>query len=322
MKTDRCSQRLKALFRRFLRLTRADDRGRAIIAPRRIYILPTRYGIGYAFLLLLMLVGSINYASNLGFLLTFLLVGMGLITMIHTWRNLVGLELSAGRAQPVFCGQDCCFSIQLKNHRAGPRPGIQLQTGRESPAATDLEGRASASLTLSQATRWRGEAPLSRVTVSTRYPLGLLRAWAYVELDARCLVYPAPGPRVPWSGVTDYRHSPKGDRGVGADDFVGLRPYRPGDAPHHINWKALAREQGLQTKQFGGDRSEQLWLDWNQTEGDTEARLRALCRGVLDACEQQLDYGLRLPDTVFGPGRSQAHRRRCLAALARFGALT
>jgi uncharacterized protein (DUF58 family) len=319
MKTSMDILRWTTLLRRFLRLTRADEKGRATIAARRIYILPSRYGIGYSFLLLLMLVGSINYASNLGFLLTFLLAGMGLTAMIHTWLNLLGLELSAGRTQPVFCGQECCFPILLKNHRAGPRPGIQLQVEKNGPAATDIEGLTSVTLTLCQTSRRRGEMPLSRVTVSTRYPLGLLRAWAYVELDSHCLVYPAPGQRVPWSGLVDYRQSSTGDRGVGADDFVGLRQYHPGDSPCHINWKALSKEQGLQTKQFGGDRSEQHWLDWYQAEGDTEARLRALCRGVLDACEHQQEYGLRLPGRQLEPDRGEAHRHQCLAALARFG---
>jgi len=109
------------------RLARSNRSGRAVVTPRRIYILPTGYGILFAILLLLMLLGSINYANNLGFLLTFLLVGLGLVTMLHTWRNLVGLALNSGRATPVFAGEDAYFEIQLINQRRWSRPGIQLQ---------------------------------------------------------------------------------------------------------------------------------------------------------------------------------------------------
>ena len=29
-----------------------------------------------------------------------------------------------------------------------------------------------------------------RITVDTRFPIGLLRAWSYIRPDMRCLVYP------------------------------------------------------------------------------------------------------------------------------------
>lgn len=304
---------------RFMRLARADDSGRAKIAPRRIYIFPTSYGFAFGVLLMVMLLGSINYANNLGFLLTFLLAGLGLVAIIHTWRNLLGLELTPGRVEPVFAGQQACFAIHLTNRRRGTRPGIQLQIKGYSPVLMDLAGKSTGSLTLCIPAEHRGELSLGRFSVSTRYPLGLLRAWSYVELDVHCLVYPAPGPRMPPSEVPSYTQSQSGDRGVGADDFVGLRQYRPGDSPRHINWKAFAREQGIQTKIFGGDRSERIWLDWNMLPGEAETRLSCLCRGILDACDQELEYGLRLPGNEIQPERGQNHRHLCLAALARFG---
>lgn len=304
---------------RFLRFAPADDKGRAWITPRRIYIFPTAYGFAFGALLMVMLLGSINYDNNLGFLLTFLLAGIGLVTIIHTWRNLLGLELTPGRVEPVFAGQQACFEINLDNRRRGPRPGIQLQIKGYSAVIADLAGGSTGSLTLCKPSTQRGELPLQRFSVSTHYPLGLLRAWSYVELDIHCLVYPAPGPRMPQSDAPDYTQSQSGDRGVGADDFVGLRQYRQGDPPGHIDWKTLAREKGIHTKMFGGDRSERRWLDWGMLSGDVESRLSCLCRGILNACDQQLEYGLRLPDGEISPARGQIHRHHCLAALARFG---
>ncbi|MCB1863077.1 MAG: DUF58 domain-containing protein [Gammaproteobacteria bacterium] len=300
------------------RLARSDNTGRASITPRRIYILPTGNGVLFAILLLLMLLGSINYANNLGFLLTFLLMGLGLVAMLHTWRNLVGLELKCGRAAPVFVGDAARFDIQLTNRRRWSRPGIQLQLRSGAPLTIDLAAAATGNLTLTSKTSRRGKLALPRFTLSTRYPLGLFNAWAYVELNAYCLVYPTPGARMPESPLPQYSRSQMGDRGVGADDFTGLRHYRPGDSPRHINWKALAREQGLQTKLFGGDRAEKCWLDWHHLQGDTEQRLSQLCRGVLDASGGDIEFGLRLPDIEFKPARDQQHRLNCLSALALF----
>ena len=308
---------------RFLRLCRENDRGCAEIGPRKIYILPTGYGFGFALLLVLLLTGSINYANNLGFLLTFLLTGLGLVVMLHTWRNLVGLQLTSGKSRPVFAGQQAGFEIRLFNRRSGERPGITLQLTGGHPQETDLSAKGGSGLTLYSSTEKRGLLTLPRFAVSTRYPLGLFRAWSYIELNAECLIYPAPGPRLPLSEMPDYSPSQKGDRGVGVDDFVGLRQYREGDSPRHIYWKALAREQGLQTKQFGGDRAEKRWLDWEAFHGmGTEKRLSALCRGVLDACDQQQEFGLRLPGRKIKPARGQDHRHRCLAALALFGKIS
>jgi len=304
---------------RFTRLARADAKGRALIAPTRIYILPTGYGFTFGLLLFLMLVGSINYASNLGFLLTFLLAGLAMVSMLHTWRNLLGLELQPGHTNPVFTGDEACFGMDLVNRRRWPRPGIQIGFKGEGTVAADLDAAGSSRLSLCIHASHRGRLALPRFTVTTSYPLGLFRAWAYVELDASCLVYPSPGSSMPPSEIPEYTRSQQGDKGVGADDFVGLRHYRPGDSPRHINWKAVARERGMQTKLFGGDRSERRWLDWNSLEGNDEERLKQLCRGVLEAGEQQLEYGLRLPGKEIEPARGQSHRHECLSALALFG---
>ena len=82
----------------------------------------------------------------------------------------------------------------------------------------------------------------------------------------------------------------------GDEEFNMLRAYRPGDAPRQIAWKALAREQGLLTKEFSAMASSELWLDWEDARGaDVEARLAVLCHWVLQAEDFGQSFGLRLP---------------------------
>ncbi len=302
---------------RMLRINRNDPQGRTRIGPRQIYILPTRYGVIFAQLLLLLLVGSINYGNNLAFFLTFLLAGLGIVAMLHTWRNLVGLELTTGTVEPVFAGHAASFEIHIINNRAGERAGISLETPGRIAVSTDIAGNSRSSLRLNRDTSSRGLIPLGRIVVSTSFPLGLLRAWSYVETDATCLVYPRPGAKRPPATSSDYDRSSSGDKGVGVDDFVGIRTYRAGDSPKHINWKAVAGERGLQTKQFGGDRADRVWLDWQSMPGvEHEERLSRICRGVLDACDREQEFGLRIPGSELNPNHGQAHRHRCLEALA------
>lgn len=311
---------LSELRSRLTRSVTGDREGLATIGPRTVYILPTRQGAAFALLVLIMLIGAINYANNLGFMLTFLLAGIGVAAMVNTWRNLVGLSLAAGRAEPVFAGQTACFQVRALNRQALERPGLEVGHARNATRGADLSGQAETTLSLSRQAAARGRLALGRIVVATRYPTGLFRAWSYVDLDASCLVYPTPGPRGIRVAAPEYDRSETGDKGVGADDFVGLRQYRPGDSPKHIDWKAVAREQGIHTKQFGGDRADRVWLDFDHYPGlDVESVLSLLCRAVLDASEAGNQFGLKVPGRVIQPASGTAHRDTCLTALALFG---
>ncbi len=286
---------------------------------RRVYILPTRYGLVYAALVGGMLLGSLNYNNNLGLLLSFLLVGQGLVVMIHTWRNLRGLQITLLKAPPVFAGQPATFPLDMAALGRRARPAIAVEAPGADGGCQDIGSGEKARFALSVATSARGALELGCLRVSTRFPLGLFRAWSYVEPQAEALVYPRParraGRRLPGRTVGDGR----GEAGEGTDDFVGLRGYRPGDSPRQIDWKALARERGLVTKQFVGNDSDRVWIDWDAWPGvNIEERLSRLCREVLDAGAAAAEYGLRVPGREILPGSGGTHQHRCLAALARF----
>jgi hypothetical protein len=102
----------------------APERGPIILVHRRVYILPTRLGWLFAATLLILLIGSINYALALGFALTFLLAGVGLAGMVHTARNLARIAVSTGRAEPVFAGEAAQFRIYLDGRSGYDRPAI------------------------------------------------------------------------------------------------------------------------------------------------------------------------------------------------------
>jgi uncharacterized protein (DUF58 family) len=304
---------------RFLRGSGVET-GPVVLDRSRIYILPTGTGLVFAGMLALMLFGSINYNNSMGHLFTFLVGGMALVSILHTYRNLAGLGFAAGRTRPAFAGQRAGYELLIENPLTLRRSGIQLELTGEKPVVTHLEGQQTRSILLWRNTTRRGSLPLGRCTVSTRYPLGLFRAWAFVELPLSCSVYPRPGPvRMP-PQTPAYKPQQSGDKGRGVDDFIGFRPWRPGDSPRHVFWKAVARDQALLVKQFGGDRADEVWLDWvTLPDLGTEARLSQLCRWVIDAHRDHQPFGLRLPGCEIAIGSGTLHRQRCLEALARFG---
>lgn len=293
-----------------------------VLGQRRVYVLPTSAGVGYASALLVMLIGAINYNLSLGYVLTFTLAGLGVVAILHTFRNLVRLSITPGRAPSVFAGDSAAFHLTLNG---GPRQRLGLRLWLTSSADTvvDVPTNETADATLSLAAERRGWLILPRVGIETTYPLGLIRAWAYCAPEFRCLIYPRPAtdcPPLPWAaGETGQRLA----GGRGSDDFAGLRGHQPADPPRHVAWKTVARhgeDAPLLTKQFEGAASARLWLDWRAAPGeDSEARLSLLTRWALEADHAGLDWGLRIPGTTVPLGQGAEHLHAALAALAEYG---
>ena len=304
-------------WRNLLRTARPRT-GTTILDRRHVYILPTRGGLLFGILLIGMLIGSINYSLSLGFVLTFLLGGLAIVAMLHTWRNLAHLEVAAGRSDPVFAGETAGFGIRLNDRTGRDRYAIGVRQRAGQAVYADIPAQGTADLLLPLPTQRRGWLDPGRLTVFTEFPLGLFHAWSYVDLNQACLVYPRPAAQAalpPHSASTGENGSHQDTQGD--DDFSGLRAYQQGDSPRRVDWKASAREQGLLTKQFQGAAHAMLWLDWQHLPGrDAEQKISLLVRQVLDAQHQGLTYGLRLPGREIPPGNGERHAMACLEALA------
>jgi uncharacterized protein (DUF58 family) len=312
--------RLRTVTQGWIRRRQGPDAGPVVLHRGRIYILPTRLGLIFAAMLFAMLLGSLNYANNLGLALTFLLASLGLVAMHACHRNLAGVVVRGAGTEPPFAGQDARFLLSLDNPSVQARLDLEGSVAgrRERPVSLDRE--AGASLTLHLPTRRRGRVRLSRYEIETRYPLGLFRAWAVLHPDADCLVYPALAASAP-PPPSSAGGGGGGERGAGEEDFAGLKDYHPGDPPRRIAWKAHARGGELLVKQFAGAVEPAPVFDLADAPGaDLEACLSVLARWIVDAHAAGEAFGLRLPGNEIAPEPGERQRRRCLAALAEFGA--
>ena len=288
------------------------------LSQRRIFILPTKMGYLFGGTVLVLLLSSINYALSLGFVLTFLLMSMAGVAMLHTWRNLAHLKLRPGRCDPVFAGELAHFGVTVETPSL-TRFSIALRQREGDPVYTDIMAREPAMIAIPAQTSTRGLLRCGRLEVFTRYPVGLFHAWSYIDFDLKVIVYPRPDPGAgapPRAGGSDVE---EGIPVPGDDEFNMLRTYRAGDAPKLIAWKALAREQGLLTKEFSATAAAELWLQWDEAPGGgVEAKISALTHWVLQAEEYGQAYGLRMPGVRIAPDRGDAHCRTCLETLALF----
>ncbi len=313
--------RLREDFIRWVtRRHRADGR-RAVIGRDRVYILPTRQGYMLLAILLVMLLGAINYSNNMAFLLTFLVVGIGHNAMWYTHRNLLGLEVTALPVAPVFAGTAPLLRLRLEERSARPREAVLLSADGAASRPAFLEPRAATEVAVALEPRPRGVYRLPRQRLSTRYPLGLLEAWTWLTLEHEILVYPVPAP-LDGLALTGEECDGEQTENTGGSDATpdGIREYRPGDPPNRIAWKAVARSGQLFVRDTGSGNAAPLWLDWEGVPAaDPETRLSALCHGVLEANAEGQPYGLRLPGSRIGPDTGPDHLARCLRALALFG---
>ncbi len=308
--------------------------GEVQLDRKRVYILPTRAGLIFAGAMLVLLVGSINYGLQLGFMLTFLVASMAVVGMYHTHRNLARISLRAGRAEPVFAGDVASFEVIVANPTPEMRFALNfsfvLPTRRrsdglfryESPnpgTSADVAAASTQPVRLALPTRRRGRRQCPRIRVRTHFPFGLWQAWAYFRPALAAIVYPKPEDDAPPLPAV----SGGCDQGTGmatsGEDFAGIRPYQDGDPQKMIAWKLAARSDDLSVKLFETDAGGELILDFNALAPiETEMRLARLARWILMAEAAQLRYGLQLPGAIVLPGNGPEQRDRCLSALALF----
>ncbi len=304
---------------RWARSRQGTDKSVTELHPGRVYILPTGVGLVFAIMVFAMLLGSMNYNNNLSFVLTFLLTGLGFVSMHQCQRNLVGLELSFAGVDPVFAGQAIEFRIAITNHSKNRRAHLQIYADKVTSAIKDLEPGESKVFHLEIPTQRRGQVPLDRFGIRTLFPFEMFRAWAWLHMDLKGLVYPKPAEDAPEPPPSQSAQGHRQHDARGEEDFAGLRKFHDGDSPRHVAWKAYARTGDLLSKQFSGADTSSQWLDFAGIDShDVEQRLSILTRWIVDADKTQQDYGVRLPGQEFQPAHGEAHRHNCLRALAFF----
>ncbi len=318
---------VRARLRRFW-VGRLTPRDSMLLTQRTVYILPTRAGWMLAATLLVLLVASINYQLNLGYVLTFLVAGSALVGMHLSHGTLRGVLLRLEPPAPAHVGSNATLTIHLHNARSRVRHGIGLCVlGGSHWVWTDVGGQADASVRIAFKPMQRGLQEIAPLTAETRFPLGTFRVWTVWRPASRLLVYPAAEARPPPLPAGEARAGAASavSRRHASGEYDGVRAYQRGDPLKLVVWKKAAKADELVSRDTEQAHRFELWLDLAHTgiSGATgtggaalEQALSRLCAWVLASERMGLDYGLRLGSTRIAPGTGDAHRRRCLEALA------
>ena len=286
-------------------------------------MLPNRNTVGLIALLVAMWYAGASQNNGAAYLLCFVLAGVALVSILHTWANLRGLRISCGSVAPVFSGERQRVSVGVLAATGRTHAAIRIKPRErgESAAFSEVNGTQWMRADVWIDTNQRGFFEEFDLIVSSLYPLGFFSARMTVTIRQPRWVYPKaegarPLPRTPVSAK---------QRGAGAraegDDFAGVRAYAPGEPQRHIDWKAVARGQPLAIKQWAGEADETVQLTWPDTAGLAhEARLSQLARWIVTAERSGRSYALDIPGTTLPAGRGDAHFHECLRALALYPA--
>ena len=281
---------------------------------RRIYVLPTGFGVAFALLLFVMLIGALNYANNPALLMTCLFAAASGASLFAGFRVMNGLTLIRASADECHAGVPLSLHLRF-GLSARARPSLRLRHEKTESAFAIAAGN-EGDATVAIGTNTRGWLRPGRIRLSSEYPLGLFHIWSWLNPDAEFLVYPAietPAPPLPGG------HGNKAEqtRAGAGEDHAGLRDYRVTDPPRLIAWKASARHESLLVRDAERHSDDALVLDYAALHGlHHEARLRRLTAWVLAAESASREYVLRFPGQALGPGIGGAHRHACLRALA------
>lgn len=297
---------------------RAPRAVQAQLTQKNLYVFPNATGFLYLGVTLLIWLLGTNYQNNLILALSYFMVSLLVVAIYHSFANLAGLQLKVMDTRSAFAGEEITFTLELSAGSSQGHRNLELrwQTGeqRRLEAVTHAPHRVS----LPAPSRHRGYLRPGRLLVQSSFPLGIIRCWSWINLDAVALVYPLPLAIDEPQATLDtgqhqgQRHSREGD------DFSGLRSYRAGDPIKHIAWKPYAQNKGLFTKEYETVTSAEKWLDWHSLTQLQEERLAGLCFWALQYEQAQIPYGLRLPGIILPPAVGDQHLTAVLRALAQF----
>ena len=282
---------------------------------RRIYILPTRFGVVFGVIVLAMLMGALNFNNNPAMLLSFFVASIATLSFHHTVGQLRGIELIAVRSERAHAGGSAFVHFCLREDHGNPRNALMLQQAQQE-ICFNLPANQTLQATVEIPALKRGWQTVGRWQLWSEYPFGIVWAWSYLHPQEPILIYPraeADAPMLPRhdSDRPGAQYRPPGD------DWVGLRDHRHGDAPRSVAWRASARSDRLMVKEFADPVAEAVVFDYAELGAlDHEQRISRLAAWVLQAETQLLSYRLRLPGRELGPAAGPDFVSVCLRELA------
>lgn len=280
------------------------------LTQKIIYILPSRFGLWYILLLILLYLLGTNYQNNLILLMSYMLFSVLLLSLTLAWRNLYNMTVSCAPVLSAYAEEDLMVPVSLQ--AALPRQQIHCYFNNNQPASFADN---SPQVMVPLATGPRGYHSLPRLTIHSYYPFGLFNCKSMLNLDYHYWVFPKPLTTETVNSLGDN----SGNKNQVADDFDTIRSYQAGDSLKLMLWKRLARDPSNPVVKHApsSPQPEPDWITIPAISGTAlEVALSKACYLMLQLEQRSKPYGLRINSKSINPACGQQHLERCLRELA------
>lgn len=298
-----------------------------------VFVFVSRQGLLFLLLLFVTFATGTNYANNLILGLFFYLLSLGLVCAVLTFLQLSSLRIELQKTALGQAGGLIWVELAITSHSKTPSRQVRLSfyednvTPPEGLSDSDktrfLRERAvvlssvkeAVSVCLPVIADKRGQVVLPKLRLSSTYPLGVVKAWAYGRFVSHAYAYPTP--KMPPSVAMGVNASSGAGQATqsGQSDFDKLDSYQAGESLARVSWGHLARGAGMLTKQFADGVATSSVLDYaDMPASDHEGKLSQLCYLVKNT---KPPFALHLPSHKGQAGFDDAFIQQCLLYLAK-----
>jgi uncharacterized protein (DUF58 family) len=289
---------------------------------RNIFIMPSKFGITFLLLVLLLFLLATNYQNNIIMLLSYLMASLFISAMMQSFFNFSGLVFQSRGECQGYAGQ--VLNILVTVTAPSKRFALNFSFDGQKIARLEHTGKQELVVKVPFYSDQRGVFTPGRIKVMSEYSLGLFTTWTRLDFATICTVYPEPkalknGMRALSAAQSSSTQQRGGASIKGVEDFFELKSYLPGEPLSRVAWKQFARGQGKFSKQYQENQGELVWLNLADMPAiDLETKLQLLCFLISHYAGRQQKFGLNLLHHKIEPNAGKQHIDLCLRALAHY----
>jgi uncharacterized protein (DUF58 family) len=292
-------------------------------------IRPTKVGIWFVVLTLLIGVAATNTGNNALYMVVALMLAALIVSGVLSRNDVRKVVVDVEPPDEIFAQSPAAFDVAITNRsRLLPRWLLLVSFSDHAPTllCPSLPRGSGHRAVVELEFPRRGLHRIDAVHLATLFPFGLFRKGMRQRLDREVLVFPrlAPGAHLVRRSTSAIGETQDHRAGWG-HDLHSLRVLRPGDDPRRIHWKQTARTGSLIFMERQAERSRRITVVLDNAldpargaagAAELEVRISEAAAAALAYLQAGFEVELVTRTERIGFGTGVRQRRRILETLA------
>jgi len=216
----------------------------------------------------------------------FFLVGIAGASSVFGIRNLHSIRVTLLSHSRFFATKSSEYKLLLANNSDHASYDITIASEEQTKHTKSVESHSSQTVSLQKSFKKRGDATLSKIKISSLFPLPHELKYKYLQIEKKIVIYAKP------SGISLFKIYSKDSSFNGEiDEFVEIKKFNQGDNISYIHWVSLAKNNSLMSKKFSFvEENKKLIFEFKTLKGGVEERLSQLTLWVLECEKSAFDF--------------------------------